>query len=105
VRALALAARFRWEARLLELHLTASESPIQPVILGSADAAVRAQNELLDSGFLVVAIRPPTVPAGTARLRITFTAAHTEAQVDALVEALGRIHYESSKTSRRIADC
>jgi 8-amino-7-oxononanoate synthase len=99
-RALALAARFRSAARQLELHLTASESPIQPVILGSADAAVRAQNELLESGFLVVAIRPPTVPAGTARLRITFSAAHTEDQVDALVEALGRIHSRSSKRTQ-----
>jgi 8-amino-7-oxononanoate synthase len=97
-RALALATRFRSAARQLELHLTASESPIQPVILGSADAAVRAQNELLDAGFLVVAIRPPTVPAGTARLRITFTAAHTEDQVDALVEALGRVHHSSKRT-------
>lgn len=94
---LALAARFRAAARQLDLHLIASESPIQPVILGAAEAAVRAQNELLEAGFLVVAIRPPTVPAGTARLRITFSAAHTEAQVDALVEALGRIQLHSLK--------
>jgi 8-amino-7-oxononanoate synthase len=99
-RALALAARFRLAARQLDLHLTPSESPIQPVILGNADAAVRAQNELMDAGFLVVAIRPPTVPTGTARLRITFTAAHTEDQVDALVEVLGRIHSQSSKRTQ-----
>jgi 8-amino-7-oxononanoate synthase len=96
-RVLALAARFRAAARQLELHLSPSESPIQPVILGGADAAVRAQNELLAAGFLVVAIRPPTVPAGTARLRITFSAAHTEDQVDALVEALGRIQTHAPK--------
>ncbi len=96
---LALAARFRTAARQLDLHITASESPIQPVILGPADVAVRAQNELLEAGFLVVAIRPPTVPAGTARLRITFTATHTEDQVDALVEALGRIQMQSLKKS------
>ncbi|HEU4623488.1 MAG TPA: 8-amino-7-oxononanoate synthase [Steroidobacteraceae bacterium] len=96
-RVLALAARFRAAARELDLHLAHSESPIQPVILGGADTAVRAQNELLAAGFLVVAIRPPTVPAGTARLRITFSAAHTEDQVDALVEALARIHAQTSK--------
>ncbi|HVY83297.1 MAG TPA: 8-amino-7-oxononanoate synthase [Steroidobacteraceae bacterium] len=96
-RVLALAARFRAAARELNLHLAHSESPIQPVILGGADTAVRAQNELLAAGFLVVAIRPPTVPAGTARLRITFSAAHTEDQVDALVEALARIHAQTSK--------
>jgi 8-amino-7-oxononanoate synthase len=96
-RVLALAARFRAAARQLELHLAPSESPIQPVILGGADVALRAQNELLEAGFLVVAIRPPTVPAGTARLRITFSAAHTESQVDALVEALGRIQAHAPK--------
>jgi 8-amino-7-oxononanoate synthase len=90
-RVLALTARFRAAARQLDLHLAASDTPIQPVILGTAEAAVRAQNELREAGFLVVAIRPPTVPAGTARLRITLSAAHTEDQVDALVEALGRI--------------
>jgi 8-amino-7-oxononanoate synthase len=98
-RVLALAARFRAAARQLDLHLASSDTPIQPVILGAAAAAVRAQNVLLESGFLVVAIRPPTVPAGTARLRITFSAAHTEAQVDALVEALGRIHAHAPKKS------
>jgi 8-amino-7-oxononanoate synthase len=96
-RVLALAARFRAAARQLDLHLAPSESPIQPVILGGADVAVRAQNELLAAGFLVVAIRPPTVPAGTARLRITLSAAHTVGQVDALVEALGRIQAHAPK--------
>lgn len=94
---LALAARFRAAARQLDLHLAASETPIQPVLLGTAEAAVRAQNELLECGFLVVAIRPPTVPTGTARLRITFSASHTEDQVDALVEALGRIQSNGTK--------
>jgi 8-amino-7-oxononanoate synthase len=99
-RVLALAARFRAAARQLDLHLAPSESAIQPVILGGADAAVRAQNELMEAGFLVVAIRPPTVPAGTARLRITFSAAHTEAQVDALVDVLGRTQSQSLKRSQ-----
>jgi 8-amino-7-oxononanoate synthase len=66
-------------------------TPIQPVLLGSSEAALRAQRELLKTGFCVVAIRPPTVPRGSARLRVTLSAAHTEAQVDSLVEALSRV--------------
>jgi 7-keto-8-aminopelargonate synthetase-like enzyme len=63
-------------------------TPIQPVIVGTAEAAMRLQRELLAAGFCVVAIRPPTVPRGSARLRVTLSAAHTESQVDALLEAL-----------------
>jgi 8-amino-7-oxononanoate synthase len=59
-------------------------SPIVPVILGSASAALEASNRLRAEGFLVTAIRPPTVPRGTARLRITFCAAHDEADIDRL---------------------
>jgi 8-amino-7-oxononanoate synthase len=66
-------------------------TPIQPVMFGSSEAALRAQGELLEAGFCVVAIRPPTVPQGSARLRVTLSAAHTEPQVDELVETLSRI--------------
>jgi 8-amino-7-oxononanoate synthase len=66
-------------------------TPIQPVMMGSAEAALGAQRELSAAGFCVVAIRPPTVPRGGARLRVTLSAAHTEAQVDALLEALSRV--------------
>jgi 8-amino-7-oxononanoate synthase len=66
-------------------------TPIQPVLLGSSEAALRAQQKLLAAGFCVVAIRPPTVPQGSARLRVTLSAAHTEAQVDELVETLSRV--------------
>ncbi len=66
-------------------------SPIQPVMLGSSQAAMLAQQQLFAAGFCVVAIRPPTVPRGTARLRVTLSAGHSEAQVDQLVEALARI--------------
>jgi 8-amino-7-oxononanoate synthase len=59
------------------------------VLLGSAAAALAAQRQLAAAGSWVVAIRPPTVPAGSARLRVTLSAAHTEAQVDALAEQLG----------------
>lgn len=84
----ALIARFRSGAAQLGLQLMASETPIQPLLVGAADAAVRLSERLRARGILVPAIRPPTVPAGTARLRITFSAAHEEAQVDRLLEAL-----------------
>lgn len=58
------------------------------MILGNESDALAASDALLERGYLVAAIRPPTVPAGTARLRITLTAAHTEAQVDGLLDAL-----------------
>jgi len=90
-RVLALTARFRAAAKQLDLPVSASDTPIQPVILGTPEAALAAQKALWEAGFWVVAIRPPTVPAGSARLRITLSAAHTESQVDALVETLGRI--------------
>jgi 8-amino-7-oxononanoate synthase len=86
----ALTARFRAAALAAGLPLSPSPSPIQPVLLGSAAAALAAQEALAQCGFWVVAIRPPTVPPGSARLRITLSAAHTEAQVDALVAALAR---------------
>lgn len=76
-----------YEPRALTQPLT----PIQPVLLGSSEAALLAQRDLLAAGFCVVAIRPPTVPQGSARLRVTLSAAHTEAQVDALVETLSRV--------------
>jgi 8-amino-7-oxononanoate synthase len=63
-------------------------SPIVPVLLGEAEAALKASRLLEDHGFLVVAIRPPTVPAGTARLRLTFTAQHPEDEVERLAEVM-----------------
>jgi 8-amino-7-oxononanoate synthase len=70
------------------LNLAPAESAIVPVVLGDARAALRASEMLADAGFLVTAIRPPTVPDGTARLRFAFTAAHTAAQVGALAHAV-----------------
>jgi 8-amino-7-oxononanoate synthase len=63
-------------------------SPIVPVLLGEAEAALKASRLLEDHGFLVIAIRPPTVPAGTARLRLTFTAQHPDDEVERLAEAM-----------------
>ncbi|MCY4428377.1 MAG: 8-amino-7-oxononanoate synthase [Halieaceae bacterium] len=80
--------RFRRGAETLGLNLANSHSAIQPVMVGEAGAAVRLSEALRLRGVLVSAIRPPAVPQGTARLRITLSAAHTEAQVDRLLDAL-----------------
>jgi 8-amino-7-oxononanoate synthase len=66
------------------LDLPEAQSPIVPVIIGDALAALEASKMLEDAGFLVAAIRPPTVPPGTARLRITFIAAHLDEDIERL---------------------
>jgi 8-amino-7-oxononanoate synthase len=68
------------------LGLPEAQSPIVPIVLGSAERALAAARLLEDEGFLVAAIRPPTVPEGTARLRITFSAAQPDAAVARLAE-------------------
>ncbi|NKI35269.1 8-amino-7-oxononanoate synthase [Wenzhouxiangella sp. XN79A] len=68
-----------------------SRTPIQPIVLGDDVRAVAASEALEARGYLVRAIRPPTVPEGTARLRVTLSAAHAEAEIDGLVEALGDV--------------
>jgi len=90
-RVLALTARFRGLALAAGLPLADSATPIQPVLLGGADAALRASAKLLERGYFVAAIRPPTVPADTSRLRVTLSAAHREAEIDGLVAALADI--------------
>lgn len=84
----ALVARFRAGAGQLGLPLLESITPIQPLIAGSAQRALAWSAHLEQRGLLVPAVRPPTVPEGTARLRIVLTAAHEEAQVDRLLDAL-----------------
>jgi len=86
----ALIARFRAGAQQLGLPLAESRTPIQPVLLGDAEATLRAADELESGGVLVGAIRPPSVPANGARLRITLSAAHQEADVDRLLDALAK---------------
>lgn len=81
-------AYFRREAALLGLELMDSSTPIQPLILGGNERALAWSAALQAQGVLVGAIRPPTVPAGTARLRITLTAGHARADVDRLLQAL-----------------
>ncbi len=73
------------------LGLPEAPSAIVPIILGSSEAALAASEALKAQGMLAVAIRPPTVPPNTARLRLTFTAEHTDAEVDALIAALRTI--------------
>ena len=73
------------------LNLADPKSPIVPIRIGSETAAMEASAELELAGFLVTAIRPPTVPRGTSRLRITFNAAQEEADIDRLAEALKTI--------------
>jgi 8-amino-7-oxononanoate synthase len=87
----ALVQRFRSGARQLGLTLMESPTAIQPLLVGDSATAVKLSEALLAAGILISAIRPPTVPEGTARLRITFSAAHTAAQVDALLDALQHI--------------
>jgi 8-amino-7-oxononanoate synthase len=81
-------AQFRDGARQLGLRLAASDTPIQPLILGDAQAALRASDKLLAQGILVPAIRPPTVPEGSARLRVTLCSQHEPAHVERLLDAL-----------------
>ena len=70
------------------LNLPEAQSPIVPVVVGGTDAALVASELLRDEGFLVVAIRPPTVPAGTARLRFAFTAQHPDAEIARLADVV-----------------
>jgi len=85
-----LIAQFREGALALGLDLLPSTTPIQPVLMRSEADALQIAQQLEGQGILVTAIRPPTVPAGTSRLRITLTANHTEADVSQLLHALKR---------------
>ncbi len=84
--------RFRAAAAAHDLPLAASHTPIQPLLLGDAATAVDWAHRLEQLGFAVTAIRPPTVPRGSARLRITLCAAHRDEDIDALVAALAALH-------------
>jgi 8-amino-7-oxononanoate synthase len=86
-----LVGRFRTGARSLGLALADSATPIQPIVLGDPGAAVAVSAALEARGMLVGAIRPPTVPKGTSRLRVTFTATHTDEDVDRLLSGLAAV--------------
>ncbi|WP_371974702.1 8-amino-7-oxononanoate synthase [Lelliottia nimipressuralis] len=80
--------RFRAGVRELPWQMTDSQSAIQPLIVGENSRALLLAQQLRERGMWVTAIRPPTVPAGTARLRLTLTAAHHTQDIDDLLEAL-----------------
>ncbi len=80
--------RLREGLNSLPWRLLPSPTAIQPLLVGGNDAAVRLAGRLFEHGLWVPAIRPPTVPAGTARLRISLSAAHCESQIDDLIAAL-----------------
>lgn len=84
----ALVQRFRVGAGQLGFTLMDSATPIQPLLIGADEQAMALSQQLREQGFLITAIRPPTVPDGQARLRITLSAAHEEGDVDALLAAL-----------------
>ena len=91
-----LVRRFRREARALDLPLTGSPTPIQPILAGDVERALSWSRHLEAQGVLVSAIRPPTVPEGSARLRVTFCAEHTDDDLDRLLEALAGLPGRSS---------
>ena len=91
-----LVARFRRGAQQIGLQLAESNTPIQPVLINNDEKVMQVGQQLRAAGFLVGAIRPPTVPVGTGRLRITFSANHSEEQVDQLVAALDSLNLSAT---------
>jgi 8-amino-7-oxononanoate synthase len=85
-------ALFRSGAHALGLKLMASETPIQPIIVGDDQLTLTLGQQLEEKGILVGVIRTPTVPKNTARLRVTISAAHTEADIQQLLTALEQVH-------------
>ncbi len=86
-----LVAYFRKGATQLGLPLSPSATPIQPLIVGESEQALTLSEKLYARGIVISAIRPPTVPKGQARLRITLSAAHSEQHVDRLLEILAEV--------------
>ncbi len=85
---------FRTAAQAQGLALLNSDTAIQPVVLRDSERAVQVSQRLFDLGFYVPAVRPPTVPANSARLRVSLSAAHSEEDVAALVAAMAKIIVE-----------
>lgn len=83
--------RFRREALALGFALMPSTTPIQPLLIGRASAAKDLSERLFAAGILIPAIRPPTVPEGSSRLRVTFSAGHSEDDLDRLLEVLAAV--------------
>jgi len=87
----ALIGQFRKGAEQIGLPLMPSETPIQPIVAGTSEQALAWSQQLENEGLLVSAIRPPTVPEGSARLRVTLSANHTMEQVNRLLSALEKL--------------
>jgi 8-amino-7-oxononanoate synthase len=87
---LALSGRLRAALALHGLNTAGSTTQIVPVLAGEESRALEAMRALESEGILAVAVRPPTVPPGGSRLRLSLTAAHTEADVDRLADAVVR---------------
>ena len=87
-----LAERFRAGASALGLNTGASSTQIVPIVLGAPEAASAMSGRLRQAGLWATSIRPPTVPSGTARLRLAFTAAHEVTDIDRLLDALSTEH-------------
>ena len=83
--------QFKTGANQLGLNLMASDTAIQPILIGDAQQALHISEQLKQQGIMVTAIRPPTVPAGTARLRVTLSAAHSSEQIEKLLHALSAL--------------
>jgi 8-amino-7-oxononanoate synthase len=92
-------ARFRAGCAAQDIDLLDSQTAIQPLVIGAEGATLAISRALFERGYWVAAIRPPTVPRGTARLRITLTAAHTPAHIDGLVDALADILRETRSST------
>lgn len=86
-----LITHFRQGAQALGLQLMDSFSPIQPIVIGDEEKTLLISQKLAERGILIIAIRPPTVPVGSSRLRITFSAEHSLAQVDHLLAVLAEV--------------
>jgi len=83
---------FRSSCEQMDIELTNSQTAIQPVITGDTKTTLEFSEQLLAQGLLITAIRPPTVPEGTARLRITLSAAHSHTHINKLISTLDVVH-------------
>ncbi|HXK57782.1 MAG TPA: aminotransferase class I/II-fold pyridoxal phosphate-dependent enzyme, partial [Gammaproteobacteria bacterium] len=88
-----LISRFRDAVRETGLPLMDSRTPIQPILAATPEQALAWSGRLEEQGILVSAIRPPTVPEGGARLRVTLSAAHSDAHLDRLLESLAGLQH------------
>ncbi|MFM8845341.1 MAG: 8-amino-7-oxononanoate synthase [Gammaproteobacteria bacterium] len=100
---LSLVDHFRAGIRQRGLPVSDSSTPIQPLLLGGEDRALAASHRLAKLGYRVTAIRPPTVPVGTSRLRITLSAAHSVRQVDGLLAALEQVIFDRLMDDQAVA--